>query len=47
VDLTNIYANTGGVLYRDNCCHVNDAGRRMVVEAIAKTIRDMKQKTNN
>jgi hypothetical protein len=46
VDLTNVYADTRDVLYRDNCCHVNGAGQRIVVEAIAKTIRDgMNRKT--
>jgi hypothetical protein len=38
VDLTNVYANTREVLYRDNCCHVNAAGLRLVSAAIAKTI---------
>lgn len=38
VDLTNVFADTREVLYRDNCCHVNSAGQRIVVEAIAKTI---------
>jgi hypothetical protein len=38
VDLTTLYANTREVLYRDNCCHVNPAGQRLVIEAIAKTI---------
>lgn len=40
VDLTRIYEKTREVLYRDNCCHVNAAGQRLVVEAIAKAIRD-------
>jgi hypothetical protein len=26
VDLTNIYATNRDVLYRDNCCHVNQPG---------------------
>ena len=47
VDLTSIYANTREALYRDNCCHVNDAGRRIVVEAIARTIRDGMKKTDS
>ena len=48
VDLTDVYATTRDVLYRDNCCHVNDAGQRLVVEEIAKTIRDgMKRKTSS
>ena len=38
VDLTNIFATNRDVLYQDNCCHVNDKGRRIVVEAIARTI---------
>jgi hypothetical protein len=38
VDLTTVYANTRTVLYRDNCCHVNDAGQRLVVDAIARAI---------
>lgn len=40
VDLTDLYANTRDVLYRDNCCHVNADGQRLVVEAIARTITD-------
>ena len=39
VDLTNIYANNRDVLYRDNCCHVNTAGQRIIVDAMVKTIR--------
>ena len=39
VDLTNVYANNRDVLYRDNCCHVNAAGQRIVVDAMVKTIR--------
>jgi hypothetical protein len=39
VDLTTIYADTRDVLYRDNCCHVNDAGQRIVADAIARAIR--------
>ena len=38
VDLTNLYASVREPVYADNCCHVNAAGRRIVVEAIAKTI---------
>ena len=38
IDLTNIFATNRDVLYQDNCCHVNDKGRRIVVEAIARTI---------
>ncbi len=38
VDLTELYANTREQVYRDNCCHVNKQGQRLVVEAIAKTI---------
>jgi hypothetical protein len=38
VDLTNVYANTREALYRDNCCHVNGDGQRLVVEAMARTI---------
>ena len=38
VDLTNLFANTHDVLYRDNCCHVNREGQRIVITAIAKTI---------
>lgn len=38
VDLTNVYANTREPLYRDNCCHVNGDGQRLVVEAMAQTI---------
>ena len=38
VDLTNVYANIREPLYADNCCHVNAAGRRIVIEAIARTI---------
>ena len=47
VDLTTIYAKHRDVLYSDNCCHVNDAGRRIVVEAIAGTIRDGMNKTDS
>ena len=47
VDLTSIYANSREMLYRDNCCHVNDTGRRIVVEAIVKTIRDCMKKTDS
>ncbi len=39
VDLTNIYANTHDPLYRDNCCHVNTAGQRLVIDTVVKTIR--------
>ena len=39
VDLTNVYANNRDVLYRDNCCHVNAAGQRIIVDAMVKTIR--------
>ena len=39
VDLTNIYANNRDVLYRDNCCHVNTTGQRIIVDAMVKTIR--------
>ena len=39
VDLTDLYANNRDVLYRDNCCHVNQAGQRIVVDAMVKTIR--------
>jgi hypothetical protein len=39
VDLTPVYASTREVLYRDNCCHVNTAGQRIVVDAMVKTIR--------
>ena len=39
VDLTNAFANNRGVLYRDNCCHVNTAGQRIIVDAMVKTIR--------
>ena len=39
VDLTNIYANTRDPLYRDNCCHVNTAGQRLVIDTVVKTIR--------
>jgi hypothetical protein len=39
VDLTNVFANTRDVLYRDNCCHVNTVGQRIVVDAMVKTIR--------
>ena len=38
VDLTNVYANSRDVLYRDNCCHVNTAGQRIIVDAMVKTI---------
>jgi hypothetical protein len=38
VDLTNIFADNRDVLYQDNCCHVNTAGRRLVVAAMAKVI---------
>ena len=38
VDLTGLYANTRDVVYRDNCCHVNPTGQRLVIEAIAHTI---------
>jgi len=38
VDLANLYASVREPVYADNCCHVNAAGRRIVVEAIAKTI---------
>jgi hypothetical protein len=39
VDLTAVFANARDVLYRDNCCHVNTAGQRIVVDAMVKTIR--------
>jgi hypothetical protein len=39
VDLTNIYATTRDPLYRDNCCHVNTAGQRLVIDTVVKTIR--------
>ena len=39
VDLTNAYANTREPLYRDNCCHVNTAGQRIVIDTVVKTIR--------
>jgi len=39
VDLTNAFANTREELYRDNCCHVNTAGQRMIVDAMVKTMR--------
>ena len=38
VDLTNLFANTSEALYRDNCCHVNINGLRLVSAAIAKAI---------
>jgi hypothetical protein len=38
IDLTDIYANNRDVLYLDNCCHVNEAGQRIVIDAIARTI---------
>jgi hypothetical protein len=39
VDLTRVFAETREPLYSDNCCHVNAAGQRIVVAAMAKTIR--------
>lgn len=47
VDLTTIYAKNRSVLYSDNCCHVNEAGRRIVVESIVNAIRDGMRKTNS
>ena len=45
VDLTNVFANTSEALYRDNCCHVNINGLRLVSAAIAKAIAsDLPQK---
>ncbi len=38
VDLTNLFADTSEALYRDNCCHVNINGLRLVSAAIAKAI---------
>ena len=39
VDLTDVFANTRDPLYRDNCCHVNLQGLRIVATAIAAAIR--------
>lgn len=38
VDLTGVFARTPDVLYRDNCCHVNHDGLRIVVNAVARAI---------
>ena len=37
-DLTNVFVNTKEALYRDNCCHVNIKGLRIVSAAIATAI---------
>jgi len=38
VDLTHVFADTRETLYRDNCCHVNRDGLRIVVAAMTKSI---------
>ena len=38
VDLTNVFADTSEVLYRDRCCHVSSDGIRIVATAIGKAI---------
>ena len=38
IDLTKVYASKPETIYRDNCCHVNPEGRRVVVAAIAKAV---------
>jgi hypothetical protein len=48
VNLTDLYANTRDIIYRDNCCHVNAVGRRMVIEAIEKAIAaDLARRTKD
>jgi hypothetical protein len=39
VDLTDVFAGNRDVIYRDNCCHVNKNGQRLVVQAMGKVIR--------
>jgi hypothetical protein len=34
-DLTQLFAGRTEVLYRDNCCHVNQAGNEVLAEAVA------------
>jgi len=38
VDLTDVFADTRDAVYRDNCCHVNIDGLRIVTAAIANAI---------
>ena len=38
VDLTRVFADNLDVLYRDNCCHLNEDGRRLVMAAIGEAI---------
>ena len=46
VDLTDVYAETRDVVYRDNCCHVNAKGRDLVAAAIARTIAESMRQQN-
>ena len=39
VDLTDVFAGNRDIIYRDNCCHVNKNGQRIVVRAMGKVIR--------
>ncbi len=38
-DLTQVFADSPEPLYIDDCCHVNDAGDRIIANAIARHIR--------
>ncbi len=37
-DLTKLFADEERIVYKDNCCHFNELGNRMLIERIAKTI---------
>ncbi len=39
-DLTLLFAGRPETLYRDHCCHVNDAGNELVLAAVARVIAE-------
>ncbi|NNC98981.1 MAG: hypothetical protein HKN85_02240 [Gammaproteobacteria bacterium] len=41
LDLTSIFNDNDEVLYRDGCCHLNEAGYDYIVEAIGNGITDL------
>ena len=38
VDLTGIFASTNDTVYKDDCCHLNALGNRIMADAIVSNV---------